>query len=103
VPLDDETIRRLLPDCRRSMRRPGGEFVRFSGDCLLENLTREGGGDDRHTLEEQLGAWVEKHGGLMQSERLPPSKSVSGGRRVRRDAGPSVLSVLLPRDEFGAY
>jgi len=103
VPLADEMIRRLLPDCRRSMRRPGSEFVRFSGDCLLENLAREGRGVDRQTLEDELGVWVEKHGGMMQRERLPPSKSVGGGRRVRRDAGPPMLSVLLPRDEFGAY
>jgi hypothetical protein len=94
--LDDELIRRLLPECRRSMMgtQPGFDaYDAYDGQCLAETYAREKDGEVELLLTE-LEAWVKLHGGSVERRNR-----LRSGQRVAPDPGPPTVIFRLPRDD----
>jgi hypothetical protein len=99
--LDDELIRRLLPECRRSMMgtQPGFDaYDAYDGRCLAEAYVREKDGEVE-LLVTELEAWVKLHGGSVERRKLPVSNRLRSGQRVAPDPGPPTVIFRLPRDD----
>jgi hypothetical protein len=99
--LDEELIRRLLPECRRSMRgtQPGFDnYDAYDGRCLAEAYARQKDGEVELLLTE-LEGWVKLHGGSVERRTPPVSKRLRSGERVAPDPRPPTVIFRLLRDD----
>ena len=92
--LDSELIRKLLPECRRSMMgtRPG--FTAYGGWCLAEALARETGREAELLLPE-LESWVVSRGGAVERRPPPVFRGLRPGGLFTRDRGPPIVVFWL--------
>ncbi len=92
--LDSELIRKLLPECRRSMMgtRPG--FTAYGGWCLAEALARETGREAELILPE-LESWVVSRGGAVERRPPPVFRGLRPGGLFTRDRGPPIVVFWL--------
>jgi hypothetical protein len=99
VTIDDDAIRRVLADCRRSMKhlgeRPG--LTPFDGRCVLDALAREGFQVD----EDDLREWATLYGGALERRQPPMRRGHRPGQRVARVSEALILRLWLPADRFG--